>query len=253
MPKLPELTLVPALRIVVDFDVEEDERRVDVTGVRLAMFGRPGRRFMRASLQGKPETSWFFPLEQDVPVDPHAALSDDPTHLDVFYLCSKDEQASQRRDKVATRGETVEVFILQTLTNLAKIVQAPEPPKFNENLIVRKMHAKSQRQKRSFMYGFSREVYFFHLLRNFYMPAFLRLLDDVVESSSCSSSFSPDLTFEQEFLDGNETKSGKKRKSKPKSKRKSKSKFNPKPKPRSKWTAKSTNLWVSWHSVEFAR
>lgn len=222
---MPGLCLVPALRIAIDLTRQEQEMRIEVHGVYLALFGKPGKRYMTKSLRGISKTSWYLPMEESIPDDVWAALDKDPRECDVFYICCEDKEAPQRRDKAVTTGSTVEEYILETLLTLELNVQAPVAPKFNKfsldagNNVVAKQFAKSEsRYKQSLIFNFSRENYFLHLLRNFYLPAFLRLLEDPVETTSDR------WKFNHEFLEGD-----------------SKNKSN---------RLKKTSLWVSWHMDE---
>lgn len=177
------MSFVTAVRVEIDFEKKERERRVEVEASRLVMFGPAGQRRLTTAKDGSEETSWYIHLVvgQDLTEVSLDSLESDPRELDVFYLCCKSEKAPYRRDRQETGGMRVVEYISQVLDDFERWVKPPSQPEFNpsEDPTPKK---KRPRGKHPWV-NFTREKYFMHKLRNFYMPRFLRLLSDEVEAN----------------------------------------------------------------------
>lgn len=217
----PLLSFIPAVRVVLDLQQLEPDMRIDVSSVKLVLFGESGERYLktrRGSLTYK--TSYFVPLGDTVLQE----LKPDPRHLDVFYLCCSEE--AMKRSKSSTEREPVLSYISQVLRDEERCIKAPDKPKFKNFAFLQeerevvdvvtkgkqreeetnakkkaegmkgKIAAKTGQRTKHMIYGLCKEDYFMHKVRNLYMRHFLEILSDeeeVVNENKCFK-FEPKTT-----------------------------------------------------------
>ena len=141
LPMIP-VTFHRAVRIAVDA-----ERRVEVAKVNLVFFGEPGNRRLKKSIAGSPWTSWYTSIDTNPSTVTLANLIQDPTHHNVYYILYKDEDAGEV-SKASCLG-------LEVIDYIGEVVSA---------------RAKTVKPSR-----------LYHLLEEYYIPGFVRLLRTPLE------------------------------------------------------------------------
>lgn len=154
------LSFLHAVRIAVDFRTKNGVV-VDVSQVRLTIFGKPGDRSLKKSIGGSPRTSWYIDYDEDEDLS-NVTVDDvvgDPVHHDVVYLVFEDEEVAQI-PRLCLMGETVLDYVKLVVTNKVRGLQKTG-------------HKRSR--------DFDPEVYFFDVLKTVYAPAFMSLLRSPLE------------------------------------------------------------------------
>lgn len=155
------LSFLTAVRIAVDFNKDFDkDDAVNVTKVRLALFGEPGGPELKRSINGSSWTSWYVAFEEGQQLR-HLSVADltsDPTHHDVVYVVFRDEHVSDVMKGGASGLRVLEYifFVVTTLARTTKCTQASN----------------------------CAEKHFFDVLYTIYVPTFETLLRSPLEGFS---------------------------------------------------------------------
>lgn len=157
-----------AVRIVFDPTILGDSR-INVDNVRLVMFGAPGERHVRNSINDSENTSWYTPFvkNQDFSKISVSDLKPDPTHVNVFYLVYKGEETALN-GKIMNHLHPVHSYIHKILTDLDRMMISTNPGEFQT--------VSPTNRREGFLEKMSTDVYFTHILTSHLLLSFLRLL-----------------------------------------------------------------------------